>query len=144
MGHRAKPEDVIEILGDHYDGITSLLPFIQTAASLIRKIESANIVLGVLTSDDLTIIEKWLAAHFYGHADQFNASRRTDRASGVFQGKTAMVFNSTQYGQAALGLDTTGTLADIQQNAEKGKLRASMHWLGTRYRDDYSQRAGDQ
>ena len=141
---RAVPEDVIEILGDHYDGITSLLPFIKTAASLVRKIQTANITLGVLTSDDLEIIEQWLAAHFYGHADQFSASRRTGRASAEFQGKTAMVFNSTQYGQAALGLDTTGTLADIQKNVEMGKQRASMVWLGTRYKNDNSQRTEDQ
>ena len=140
---RTTSNSVKNILGANYDGTTPLHPFVITASSLVNKVAGKDLT-GVLSSDDLELIERWLAAHFYGHADQFYQQRSTGRASGGFQGQTAMVFNSTQYGQTALALDVTGELARIQQQATTGKQKAGILWGGTRMTNDNSERSEDQ
>lgn len=140
---RTNKDKVEDILVDHYDGVTSLTPFIQTASSLVDKV-ARNDVESAHSSSDLELIERWLAAHFYAHADQLMQSESKGRASGSYQGQTAMIFMSTQYGQTALGLDTTGYLAKLQKQAQEGRQSASVVWLGTRYRGDESERSSDQ
>lgn len=140
---RTTPDAVQGILGGHYNGTQDLMPFIQTAASLTDRISAADSG-SLLGSNDLEVIERWLSAHFYGHADQFLSQKSTGKASGTFQGRTGMGLNSTQYGQTAMALDVTGTLAQLEQQATTGKKVAGGVWLGTRYRNDYSQRSSDQ
>jgi hypothetical protein len=135
--------NVESILVDHYDGTTSLIPFMDIASSLVDKIVTADTD-GVLSTSDLELIERNLTAHFYGHADQFFTSKSTGQASGSFQGQTAMYFNSTLYGQTAVLLDCTGELSRLQQQAQTGRKKASMTWLGTRYENDESELATDQ
>jgi hypothetical protein len=134
---------VKDILGDHYDGSSSLEPFIDTASSLVDKVVTADTE-SLLSSGDLEIIERWLSAHFYGHMDQFMSNKSTGGASGGFMGQTAMALNSTQYGQTAMTLDCTGELAKLSQQAMTGKKRMTMTWLGTRYKNDESERVADQ
>ena len=140
---RTNSDDVEAILGGHYDGSTDLDPFILTASSLVSKCSSADTG-GVHSASDLELIERWLAAHFYAHSDQLPQNKSTGGASAGFQGQTAMVFNSTQYGQTALALDTTGYLAKLQQQASIGPIKAGAAWLGTRMKADDSETAGDQ
>jgi len=143
MTLRATTAQVRAILSDQYDDSTDLTPFIVTANTLVDYVNSQDSD-GVHSSSSLTEIEKYLAAHFYGHADQFMESESQGAASGRYQGKTDMVFNSTQYGQTALALDFTGTLANLQQQATKGTLEVGAVWLGTRYANDDSERTSDQ
>lgn len=143
MAIRTTEEKVRDILGAQYDNTSSLLGFIQTANSLVDYVVTKDTD-GVLASTNLELIERWLSAHFYGHADQFRQSEGAGGASGSYQGQTAMVFLSTQYGATALALDFTGELAKLQKQAQEGKRTAGIAWLGTRYENDNSERTSDQ
>jgi hypothetical protein len=142
---RTSSSKVQEILVDHYDSVNSisLTAFISTANSLTNKVAS-NDADTLLSSTDLELVERWLAAHFYAHADQLSQSRGGGRANASFQGQTAMALTSTQYGQTAMVLDVTGYLSRLSQQAVSGPVKASMSWLGTRMKYDKSQTAGDQ
>lgn len=131
---RTNADDVIEILGGNYgpneaDTLPSLTGFITAANSLVNRISAKYP--GVLAEADLTVIECWLAAHFYGHSDQFYKSKNTQSAGATFQGETKMGLSSTQYGQTAMMLDTTRYLAAL----DKGGVVSSM-WLGDTTQSD--------
>lgn len=128
---RTNDADVKEILGTNYDtqNSPSLTGFITAANSMVNRISAAYP--GVLSSADLTVIECWLAAHFYGHSDQFYKSKNTQSAGATFQGETKMGLSSTQYGQTAMMLDTTRYLAAL----DKGGVVSSM-WLGDTTQSD--------
>ena len=128
MAWRTTQEDVEGILGRNYDSAadTSLTPFIRTANALVTEVVSCASDRSVtLSTTILAEIECWLAAHFYGHSDQFFAEKKTGDASATFQGETKMNLQSTQYGQTAITLDVSGCLAAISSGA-----RASVAWLG--------------
>lgn len=107
----------------------SLAPFIATANSLVNWLERKDVD-NELDAATLELIEQWLAAHFYAHHDQLYQAKATGRASATFQGKTDMGLKSTQYGQAALNLDTTGLLAQRDLESLRGKRKGSITWLG--------------
>lgn len=113
------------VLGTHYDGSTDLTPFIDTAAGVITRLASKDVD-GELTSANLEIIERWLAAHYYAQADPILQSKSVGKSSGVFEGQTAMGLRNTRYGQQAIALDWTGYLAKI----DKGIVKVGMKWLG--------------
>lgn len=131
MAVRTTESAVKAILGDHYDGSSSLLPFIDTATILVDRIDLADTA-GEMTDAALEMVERYLSAHFYTHADMIAQSRSTGGASGSFQGQTQMGFDATLYGQTAKRLDTTGTLVNLDQPL---RPRAKMAWLG-KLRDD--------
>jgi len=113
------------------DPAIDLVPFIRTASVLVTWLVSVD-TKNVLTSDLLTEIESYLAAHFYSHRDQLLQSKSTGAASGSFQGQTGMVLNSTQYGQTAMMLDVTGNLAKRSKEVEEGTVHsAKLIWMGT-------------
>lgn len=114
---------VIEILGPNYNSKTrpSLARFIDTAASLVNWVVTQDVD-GLMNSDSLELVERWLAAHFYAHSDQLYQSKNTSGAGATFQGQTAMILKSTQYGQTAMLLDVTNSLAMRSKNAENGTL----------------------
>lgn len=122
------------ILVDHYDSVTnpSLTPFIETATSLVDYVEDQDED-SVLSASMLEGIERWLSAHFYAHADQLRQSKSTGRASAVYQGKTDMALDSTQYGQTAKLLDVSGTLAELDRQSKEGRPTAGGAWLGHDY-----------
>lgn len=131
------PGAVQDILGPHWDGSTSVSPFIRTAAALVSWLQSQDTE-GLLTDELLEEIETYLAAHFYAHSDQLFQSKSTGKASASFQGKTGMVLSSTQYGQTAMVLDVAGLLAQRSADAEKGTRRTMRAiWLGTDDETDY-------
>lgn len=134
MPQRTTSADVQAILvtNKQYDGTTDLQPFIDTAVVLTDWLET-NDTGGTLSETALERIEAYLAAHFYGHADQFFTSKSTGRASGSFQGQTQMVLMSTYYGQTACLLDTTGLLAQRSKDAERGSpvdYGVGIEWVG--------------
>jgi hypothetical protein len=82
--------------------------FINTAHHLVDE----YLLNKGLSSDILAEIEKWLAAHFLSMKDQRKSQERMGADwNVVYQGKTDMGLNATLYGQQALVLDTTGSLA---------------------------------
>lgn len=128
---RTNDTAVIGVLLGNYDSENnpSLAGFLAAANSLVNRISAKYP--GVLADADLTVIECWLAAHFYGHSDQFYKSKNTQSAGATFQGETGKGLSSTQYGQTAIMLDTTRYLAAL----DKGGVVSSM-WLGDTTQSD--------
>lgn len=126
---RTTAEAVQGILLQDYDAdeAPSLTPFIDTAAIMVGRVIICATAKGLtLTAEELEIVERWLAAHYYVCSDQTYASASTNGASASFHGKTDMGLNSSRYGQTALGLDHTGCLAAIN----KGGYLLAPVWLG--------------
>lgn len=123
---RTTSELVSGVLGGNYDGTTSLDPFIRAAYRLTNQMATCASNRGVsVDSETLEEIETWLAAHFYGHADQFLSEKQTEKSSGKFQGQTGKGLESTQYGQTAIVLDPSGCLKALSAGN-----RPQMAWLG--------------
>lgn len=84
--------------------LANLQPFIDTANVIVQDID---------VSDELkTEIEKWLAAHFASMRDQRVDSKSISDKSEDYEGETGMGYQATRYGQQAMQLDPTGTLAE--------------------------------
>lgn len=110
-----------------YDGTTDLDPFIVAASIMIDRVEAcATAKEYTLSSTELEIIERWLAAHMYQMSDQGYTSKSTGGASASFMGQTGMYLEGTKYGQMALMLDTSGCLHAISK-----RQVATGFWLGT-------------
>lgn len=89
-------------------------PFIAASTALY------NAKVGTLLDDAQgSIVLAWLAAHFLAVADPRETSESVGTGSWSFEGKNAngVGLKSTQYGQMALALDTSGKLreADMQK-----------------------------
>ena len=132
MATRTNAEAVRGII--ETDPALNLTPFIRTANVLTSWLvgkDTAENSPALLNAATATEIETYLAAHFYAYRDPLLSSKSTDRASGSFQGQTAMALNYTPYGQAAMILDPTGFLA--QRSAEAvagGKRKVRVNWIG--------------
>ena len=130
--NRTTPEAVQAILVGNYDSDDrpDLTPFIEQASLLVDEIDT-NDTEGVMTTKALEMVERNLAAHFYHAADPLYTSRSTAGASGSFQGQYGMGFAGNTYGQNALLLDRTGTLARRNSELQEGgRRKPSMTWLG--------------
>ena len=108
-----------------WDGTLSLTPFIETANALVDYVVTQDSD-SVLTDGLLKSIEKFLAAHFYAHRDQQYITKETENAKGDFQVAVKVGFNSTQWGQTAIRLDVTGTLASL----DRTKHKVGISWAG--------------
>ena len=113
--------------GDYDDANSpSLTPFIDTATAIVDRVNTCATDREVtLTTAELELIERWLAAHCYVQTDQSYASKSTAGASASFHGQTGMGLENSKYGQMALSLDPSGCLKAISQSR---KVRAV--WLG--------------
>jgi hypothetical protein len=131
MSVRTTERAVKLVLGSNYDGSSGLQPFIDTATILVDRIAIKDAA-GEMTAAALEMVERYLAAHFYAHADQITASRSTGGASGQFQGRTDMGFDATLYGQTAKRLDATGLLVQLDMPQ---RPKATCAWMG-KVRDD--------
>lgn len=122
------------ILLDQYDiaGAPSLTAFIDTATVIVDDLVTCVSSRGLtaFSTAKLERIEAFLSAHLYLHADQSASSKTTGDASATFQGETGMGFKSTQFGQAALSLDTSGCLARIDKLMTGEIVRPSITWVG--------------
>ena len=103
----------------------NLAAFIRRANALTDYVVSKDSN-SVLTTALLLEIETCLACHFCARRDPQYREKNTGKAGAVFQGKSGMRLDSTDWGQDAITLDVTGTLAGL--NA--GKRKASVTWLG--------------
>ena len=107
-GSRITVDDLVEIFETELTE-AQLSAFVNSAHYLIQ----ANLLSSGLSSDVLTEIHKYLAAHFASLRDQRIESERVADVSMKYQGKTGMYLESTFYGQMALTLDTSGSLANL-------------------------------
>jgi hypothetical protein len=106
----------------------SLTPFINAAHSLVESLCVAN----GLDEDQATIVETWLAAHFYTIKDMRAASESAGPVSQSFQHKVDLGLDATMYGQQAKMLDTSGQLAIWDKKQKSGqRQRGGVFWLGT-------------
>lgn len=117
---------VKSILGDHYDDSTDLKPFIDTANVFTLRVVAADTD-SDMTDAALEKLEAHLSAHFYAQADQIEQSSSVGKASGQFQGQTALGFDGTLYGQTAKRIDATGLLVLLDQPQ---RPKAGCTWLG--------------
>lgn len=87
-----------------------LYSFINTAHQLVES----TLLSTSLGSDMLTEIELWLSAHFASIRDQRPSEESIGQEYRVkYQGQTGQGLQSTTYGQTALALDYTGSLANL-------------------------------
>lgn len=107
---RIQVSDLVEIFETELTP-SQLGAFINSSHTLIQK----NLLGKGLSNDELIEIHKYLAAHFASLMDQRKRSERVAEVSKTYQGDTGMYFEATHYGQMALALDTTGTLASLGQ-----------------------------
>lgn len=128
MATRTGAQAVIDVLGGNYDTAKnpSVDGFIATASVMVDRVITCATRKGVtVSSAEAELIERWLAAHFYMASDKGYQSRSTQGASATFQGQTGMRLESTDYGQAAMNVDPSGCL----ENMNKRQV-ASAVWLG--------------
>jgi hypothetical protein len=84
----------------------------------------------------LTHIETLLACHFYCLNDPRGSRERVGPLSFEAQSKVDTGLDVTHYGQQAKGLDTSGTLAGIDNQAESGhvaRFQLRSFWTGKTY-----------
>jgi hypothetical protein len=131
MSYRSNAAQVREVLETDED--IQVEPFIKAANSIVNWLYAHCAEMASLSTDDLELIETWLAAHYYSQKDPALTQRTTGGASGSFQGQVAMYFEGTWYGQKAMELDHSGCLAKRQQELKTGqKTSASIGWAGKR------------
>ena len=113
------------LLGNYTPG-ADLSGFIEIAANMVTQMLDCATGKGVtISATTAELIERNLAAHYYGHGDQFFQSKSTKGASGSFQGQTGKGLEGSQYGQTAMMLDPSGCLSAMNKGG-----RIQMQWLG--------------
>lgn len=128
MAIRTTESDVATLLGDDYNGTTSLTRSVAMASKLVdRMITCAANKVPAITFDstELEQIEALVAAHFYQMADPGYTSRSTMSASGSFRGQFTRKLDATAYGQNAMLMDVSGCLENFDKRQSAG-----MSWLG--------------
>jgi hypothetical protein len=109
--------------------VPSLVPFIDTANMLVTK----HCAPGGASDEELELIERWLAAHFYAIRDPRIASESVSGISASYQNRLGLFLASTMYGQQAIMVDSSGALAKLNKDAEMGRKPgqvASVSWAG--------------
>jgi hypothetical protein len=114
-------------LGESLESI--LEPFIETANQIV------NDVCGACDYSDakFELIERWLAAHFYGCFDPQLLSETAGPVSAAYLWRTGPMLSQTRQGQQAMMLDTSGKLSTWNSQAVKGTggQVVGVSWLGT-------------
>jgi len=118
MAARVTTAEVKEIIDTD---LTDLTVFITVADQHVDRVAAADSSLAAAT---LKEISRWLAAHFTAIRDPRESKSTVGPTSFTYEGKTGMGLSFTRYGQQALLLDTTGTLANL------GMKKASVDYLG--------------
>ena len=117
MAYRVETDDVKRIIETE---LVDLSMFISVANVQVDAIAT----LGTLDAATLKEIEKWLAAHYVSLRDRQPTKITMGDTSHTYGGKTGMGLSYSRYGQMALVLDSTGTLAS------SGRRKASATYLG--------------
>ena len=114
MAIRVTEEEVKQIIPTTLNTI----PFIKTANQIVQD----RLTDKGLSAGALKMIELWLSAHFISIRDRSYRvqSKKIGEAQETYAAATGRGLQMTPYGQQALMLDTSGTLAGM------GKRRASI------------------
>lgn len=122
------------ILGRNFTTGADLTGFIDAASIMIDQVVACAISKKrPLTDSQAEILERYLTAHYYGHADQFFTSKSTSGASGSFQGQFGKGLEGSQYGQTAMSLDPSGCLKALSMGN-----KIQLGWLGKNKCDQIS------
>ena len=105
------------------DASIVLDPFIAAANALVTEIAADS----GHDEERLTLIETWLAAHFYTVRDPRPTSEKAGPVSVSYQSAVTFNLSTSHYGQMAMVLDTSGLLRSLSANK---KRTASVYWLG--------------
>ena len=74
---------VKELLSSCYDGSSALTPYIDSATAVVSRVATCATTKGkTLTTVELELIERWLAAHFYTKMDPVYAQKRDSAGNG--------------------------------------------------------------
>jgi len=120
---------IVEVDSDEFPD-TALDPFIQAANVLVEEVCVPSTP--AYTEDRLTMIETWLAGHFFAVRAKVIGSEGVAGISTGYSFSAGMYLASTPQGQAALSLDTNGGLARKQAQIVAGTLgsKATASYLG--------------
>jgi len=96
------------------DEEVSLTGFISDAGVFVdRAVLQAQSNSAEITSQEAKLMEKYIAAHLYALFEQKPLKERVGRSSVTYVGKSGMGLESTVWGQTALSIDSTGSLATV-------------------------------
>lgn len=110
------------------DVTISLTPFLAVAASLVDVIAEQS---ASPDEDRLTLIETWLAAHFYCQRDVRSKVEKAGPVSQEYESIVALGLNNTRYGQMAVILDTSGYLSSLLgATAGRPRRTVGVYWAG--------------
>ena len=107
-----------------------LTPFIDVANNMVTDVclDSGY------TDAKLTLIETWLAAHFYAVRDPRVDMEKAGSVSQKFQYEVDLNLAVTVYGQQAMVIDSDGNLAKVNKQATTGNAtlkKVGVVWAGT-------------
>jgi hypothetical protein len=94
-------------------------PFLCAATTLIDGVLAG----AGYTADELTTIERWLAAHFVAVRDPVVQSETIGAAAVTYHGKSDMGLSFTPYGQQVLLLEYKGLFAQLASTTTPAELR---------------------
>lgn len=118
-------EGVVEV-----DDDITLTPFITIANELVTELCTDS----DYSATRLTLIETWLAAHFYLMRDQLVGTERAGPVQVTYSTKIGLGLKQTKHGQTAMLLDTAGNLAQHDKRIEEGEAATvSFSWMGEDY-----------
>lgn len=119
MANRTTENAVNAILDTSLE-LEDLTPFIETANIIV----SARCSDSEYSDEELTEIERWLAAHLVCVKDPQIAKEKVGEGDWTYDGKTGMGLDSTRYGQQVRMIDYKGTLAEIDKPQGDGEIKA--------------------
>lgn len=124
-------EGIIEV-----DSTIPVTPFIEAANAIVTRVLAS---FTEYNDEDLELIERWLSAHFYAIRDPRVTSESAAGLGQSFQHREGLIFQSTQFGQMALVLDTSGRLAALSMQTEKGRggRTVGVRYVGSSHRRGY-------
>jgi hypothetical protein len=109
------------------DSTIDLAPFLEAANFLVTKHCSP----AGAGYEELELVERWLAAHFYRIRDPKASSEKAGSVAANYMHQVDLGLDQTQEGQMAKVFDSSGKLAQLDQQTKDGKSRkASITWLG--------------
>ncbi len=134
MAVRTTPEAVAKIIevDTSLRSLADILePFIETASQVVTDVCGGS----GYTDEKFELIERWLAAHFYGCFDPQLQGETAGPVTATYFWKTGYVLNQTRQGQQAMLIDTDGSLARYNKQMIDGTAgRTTMFtWGGTEY-----------
>ena len=116
----AEVEAIIEV-----DVSIPLDPFIAVANSLVNQLVAEES--DAPDEARLTLIETWLAAHFYCMRDPRVTMEKAGPVQANYQSAVDLYLATSHYGQMAMTLDTTGFLRALSNNKNR---KTGVFWLG--------------